>query len=397
MRPTQRWWKGNLHTHSLWSDGDDFPEMIASWYRDHGYHFLALSDHNILSVGQKWVDVSRLRSAAVLSRYQARFGRDWVETRVREGKRQVRLKPLEEFRPLLEESGRFLMIPSEEITSNYDRIPVHLNATNIRELIPAQTGSSVQEVMQKSVDAVLEQRRRTGQPMFPHLNHPNFGWAITAEELAAVRGERFFEVYNGHPTVHNSGDELHADTDRIWDIILTMRLARLGLDLLYGVAVDDSHNYHQQAPRLSNSGRGWVMVRAPHLTPEQIVHAMERGEFYASNGVTLRDVRRERNRLTVEVEPEAGVEYRIMFLGTRVGVEPNGTPVTGPDGKPLRVTRRYPPGIGAVLQESRGVQATYTLRGDELYVRAKVVSSKAQAHPNPEGGYQTAWVQPIRP
>ena len=24
-----RWWKGNLHTHSLWSDGDDFPESIA--------------------------------------------------------------------------------------------------------------------------------------------------------------------------------------------------------------------------------------------------------------------------------------------------------------------------------------------------------------------------------
>ena len=28
-----RWWKGNLHTHSLWSDGDDYPEMIADWYR----------------------------------------------------------------------------------------------------------------------------------------------------------------------------------------------------------------------------------------------------------------------------------------------------------------------------------------------------------------------------
>ena len=31
-----RWWKGNLHTHSLWSDGDDFPEMIAEWYKQHG-------------------------------------------------------------------------------------------------------------------------------------------------------------------------------------------------------------------------------------------------------------------------------------------------------------------------------------------------------------------------
>jgi hypothetical protein len=44
-----RWWKGNLHTHSFWSDGDDFPEMIADWYKTRGYHFLGLSDHNVLS------------------------------------------------------------------------------------------------------------------------------------------------------------------------------------------------------------------------------------------------------------------------------------------------------------------------------------------------------------
>ena len=33
-----RWYKGNLHTHSLWSDGNDFPEMICQWYKSHGYH-----------------------------------------------------------------------------------------------------------------------------------------------------------------------------------------------------------------------------------------------------------------------------------------------------------------------------------------------------------------------
>ena len=26
------WWKGNLHTHTLWSDGDDSPEQIAKWF-----------------------------------------------------------------------------------------------------------------------------------------------------------------------------------------------------------------------------------------------------------------------------------------------------------------------------------------------------------------------------
>ena len=61
-----KFWKGNLHTHSFWSDGDDFPEMIADWYRRHDYHFLTLSDHNILSEGDKWVATPR-GSAKMLS------------------------------------------------------------------------------------------------------------------------------------------------------------------------------------------------------------------------------------------------------------------------------------------------------------------------------------------
>jgi histidinol phosphatase-like PHP family hydrolase len=53
------WYKGNLHTHSLWSDGDAFPETAVSWYKEHGYHFIALSDHNILADHEKWVHIGR--------------------------------------------------------------------------------------------------------------------------------------------------------------------------------------------------------------------------------------------------------------------------------------------------------------------------------------------------
>ena len=31
-----KWYKGNLHTHTYWSDGDDFPEMVADWYKQQG-------------------------------------------------------------------------------------------------------------------------------------------------------------------------------------------------------------------------------------------------------------------------------------------------------------------------------------------------------------------------
>src|SRR2546430_883068 len=73
-----RYWKGNLHTHSFWSDGDDSPEMIADWYRRHGYHFLTLSDHNVLSEGERWANVSKDREE-IVKKYLARFGESWVE------------------------------------------------------------------------------------------------------------------------------------------------------------------------------------------------------------------------------------------------------------------------------------------------------------------------------
>ena len=36
-----------ISTRTVCGDGNDFPEMIAEWYRTHGYNFLALSDHNL--------------------------------------------------------------------------------------------------------------------------------------------------------------------------------------------------------------------------------------------------------------------------------------------------------------------------------------------------------------
>ena len=59
-----RWFRGNLHTHSLWSDGNDYPEMIVDWYARRGYQFLALSDHNVLGQGRRWMSVAEANKRA---------------------------------------------------------------------------------------------------------------------------------------------------------------------------------------------------------------------------------------------------------------------------------------------------------------------------------------------
>jgi hypothetical protein len=46
------WFKGSLHVHSTSSDGERTPEEVIDWYHSRGYHFLALTDHDVLSKPQ---------------------------------------------------------------------------------------------------------------------------------------------------------------------------------------------------------------------------------------------------------------------------------------------------------------------------------------------------------
>ena len=88
-----RWWRGNLHTHSFWSDGDDFPEMIAERYKLNGYHFLAFTDHNTLHTSNKWVNTESAKSAKLAyPKYAARWSKGWIETRpaAKDGQTEVR-------------------------------------------------------------------------------------------------------------------------------------------------------------------------------------------------------------------------------------------------------------------------------------------------------------------
>lgn len=398
------WWKGNLHTHTLWSDGDQFPEVVTQWYYKHGYHFLAISDHNILLRGDKWIDpednpyTDQAGDKEVYELYLERFGEDWVETRsTSEGNKEVRLKPLNEFRSLFEEAGRFLLIDSEEITeTDYQ---VHVNATNILELIEPVTGKDVEETIQKNIEAVKKQRRETGRKMIANLNHPNWQHAITAEAMAPVEELQFFEVYNGHRGTFNFGDDREKgvkNLGRLWDIVLTKRIGELDLGLIYGIAADDAHHYEGSEQEVAEPGRGWVRVRSQYLTPESIVGALEDGEFYASSGVSIQSIKQKDDSYQVKVDSEDGVQYKIKFIGTREGYDDSREYFTGENGQKLsNKTMNYSNDIGETLKEINGTNATYEFEGDELYVRAKIISSKNKENYFEEGEREKAWTQPV--
>ncbi len=390
------WFKGNLHTHSLWSDGDDFPEMIADWYKRQGYHFLALSDHNILSEGERWIPIQQKGTfPTALNKYQARFGRSWVELRDGAKGREVRLKPLAEFRSLLEEPGNYLLIQAEEITHAYAKRPVHLNAINLRDLIKPIDGGSASETISVNHRAVTEQARRTKIPMLVFLNHPNFQWGITAEDMIQAPELRFFEVYNGHPGVRNEGDKNHPSCEELWDIVLALRLGKHGLGVVQALATDDAHRYHKFGVGEINPGRGWIMVNAPYLTAEAIVKAIDRGDFYASTGVLLDEVQIGPESISLKIRGEPGVTYRTDFIATLKEASLDSTPrILSDDKKLAALSRIYSADLGKIVATSESLSSSYKLVGNELYVRARVTSSKEHPNPYRKGDKEMAWTQP---
>lgn len=385
-----QWWKGNLHTHSLWSDGDDYPEMIADWYKKNGYHFLGISDHNILAEGNRWIHIEKNAGGRrAFEKYLERFGPKWVEHKTEKNIPKVRLKNFSEYKAKMSVEGKFLLMQAEELTDRFQGVPIHINATNLKNYIPPQGGSSLATVIQNNVNAVLEQRKKTGQPMFPHINHPNFGWALKPTDMIQLKGEQFFEVYNGHPAVNNYGDAKHLSTVQIWDIINAYRVGIYKLPLMFGLATDDAHNYHQIAIGKSNTGRGWVMVKAPALSAPSIIEAMEKGDFYSSSGVSLSTIQTTKESFSFKISTEKGVTYKTWFVGTRNNFK---------NSKDVAKRNSLDPsaaGIGEILGQTDSIEPKYNFKGDELYVRAHVVSSKKKSNPYSSGEQEQAWLQPI--
>ncbi|MCH8333921.1 hypothetical protein IIC65_08310, partial [Candidatus Sumerlaeota bacterium] len=254
------------------------------------------------------------------------------------------------------------------------------------------------EIMNYFLGAVDEQSERLGVPMIAHINHPNWSGGIIAEDLMQVGPGRYFEVYNGHGGVRNWGNKQRAmpNTDRLWDIVLSMRLKDGRERPMYGFGTDDTHNYFENRVGLANAGRGWTWILAEELSAEALIEACKRGDFYASSGVTLNEITIEESRIKIVIAAQDGIRYRVQFIGTRQGFDASSKPALDGDGQPLdHATRVYSDEIGQTLHETTENPAVYEFKGDELYVRVKIISDKLQTNPFAAGDFEMAWTQPV--
>jgi hypothetical protein len=396
--------------HSYWSDGHDFPESVAAWFQEHGYHFIAFTEHDQHQVGERWLrcdpDTPQGHSLAaddLVERYAERCGADWVERRVVEGMPEVRLKPLAEYRHLFEAADDFMVMMGEEVTGTWAGDAgdlIHwINVFNAPAALGRQDAvATSRDALQHTFAAAREAGRLGGREIAVYLNHPNFSWNATAEDIAAATQLRHLEIYTALNSCCTYGDESHAAAERIWDVALSLRLAAGEGPLIYGLATDDCHAYypHERLGTTAMPGRAWVQVRATHLTPDHVLGAINRGDFYGSSSVELKDIQTDERGIGVEIAPAEGTSYNTRFVGTRRGADLSSTPILDAQEKALRTTRRYGGEVGAVLAEVEGLSPFYAFAGDELYVRAIICSDVAHPNPTAPGDMQKAWVQPVR-
>jgi len=310
---TPRWYRGNTHAHTLNSDGDTPADGVVRWYREHGYHFTLITDHEFIT------DVAPLN---------AMFGA----------------------------AGRFLVISGQEVTqrvadaSHPDGFrQAHVNALGVTRVVRPigerniATGMTVAATYARHLPAIKEAGG------VPQVNHPNFRWSVPLQEMLELPDSTLFELWNGHPTVYNLGGTDSAgrvmpSTEALWDSLLTRG------KLLFAVADDDSHSFRPQDAEnteLARPGRGWIMVRADTLAADAILSALRRGDFYASTGVTLRDYHADAQVVRVDVAAARDARYLTEFIGKG----------------------------GRVLGSATGTRARYRITGAEGYVRARVTDS----------------------
>ncbi len=287
------WYKGNLHTHTsgVGSDGPASPENVVRWYTDHGYDFLAITDHNVFS-------------------------------------------PVE--------SDDLVMVRSEEVGLG----TVHINGFGISRTVEFVEIDEVVPRIQANVDAILDAGG------IASLNHPNFRWGFNHEHITQVTGPALMEVYNaGGLTKNSDGAPGKPSCEEIWDKVLTTG------QRIYAIATDDAHTYDEFTLEKANPGRAWVYVRATDLTEDTVLEALSSGNFYASTGVALADLDISSGSVSLAIEPDGTQQFTTRFFGKG----------------------------GTVLLEDSGMRPSYSIRGDEGYVRATVLSSSGAR----------VWTQPL--
>ncbi len=221
-----QFWRANLHTHSTASDGTKSPEDVCRFYRDNGYHALAITDHFLDEFGYPLTDTTPFRAPG----FTTLIGAELHSGRTSVGEMWHILAvglPFGFARPTPDESGPQLAA------------------------------------------------RALAAGAFVVCAHPAW-YALSEQDVIALGDVHAIETINGISKDHS---------DRIdsWYMLDSM----LNQGRRYNALTTDDAHFPLKHDDLLLA---WTWIRSETLEPHALLDALKRGAYYSSSGPQIHDV-----------------------------------------------------------------------------------------------------------
>lgn len=244
-----RFWRGNLHTHSILSDGVLAPEEVCRRYQAEGYDFIALTDHFVGMFGYPIADTKPYRNNTFTTILGAELHSGAME------------------------NGELWHILAVGLPEDF----APGNAPDFAPLDAQETGPELA-------------RRARVAGAFVAIAHPEWS-GLSIADARSMDAAHAVEVYNHGCAI---------GCDRPHGFYTLDRLLEEGKRLTL-CATDDAHFSEP------DHFGGWVMVKAEANDPDQLLTALKAGAFYSSSGPEFHGVRWGENGVTVETSAVATV------------------------------------------------------------------------------------------
>jgi len=310
----KNFYRANLHCHSTMSDGRFDVATLKEEYKRRGYSVVAFTDHEHL------IDNSHLNDENFLAITSC-------EVAIKQFPDQSTLK---NFGMKVCHLNFYSLDPHNTVTPCYSSIADHFINDNCRHLV-RHDGEYTRVYSAEGISDMIRVARSQG--FIVSYNHPS--WSLEdARDYLGYEGLFAVEIYN-HSCVMSG----HNDDEAAFDHML-----RAGKSI-FCTACDDCHDRYDFDSPYNDSFGGWVCINAASLTYDNIMTALQRGDFYASMGPEIRSLVWEVDHVTVRTSPCQRISY-------------------------ITAGRRKKPAIAAFGESL--TEATFDIRDTDGYFRLRV-------------------------
>ena len=269
-------YKANLHTHTVLSDGRKTAEEVKEIYRSMGYSIVAYTDHDVMIPHNDLRDENFLPLVGVeyeINQYNSYPGKPGAKTC-----HICFIAPTADTVVQPWWNRRYAYVgnaptSADQVVSDPNQPPYE------RDYSP------------EFINKLVADMRARG--FFVTYNHP--AWSLeTYNDYTEYKNFSAMEIYNfGAAMLGISGY-----SPAVYDEML-----RAGCGKLYAVAADDNHNKYPQESGSGDSGGGFVMIKAERLEYESVMSALKSGAFYASSGPLIHELYVEDGDIHVKTSP----------------------------------------------------------------------------------------------